>query len=905
MVGRTAGRWVAARPFCTELNVRRSVLNVQCFFLLAFLGLAPSLFASAPTGYYLAWSDEFNSTNLDLTKWDYWLLGSRRQAVNVTNAVSLNGSNLVITTYTTNSTHYTAMLATDGTFRSRYGYWETSAKWSDTNGMWSAFWMQSPTMGADLDDPFVSGSEIDIAEHRYVDGSANSISGVVQNNIHWNGYGSAAKSAGSGNIGSGLGSGFHTYGFLWTPSVYTLYVDGGNLRSWSYANNGVPISESTEFFILSSEVDNSSTTWAGYTPSGGYGNLGTSAAKLTVDYVRYYAPTTMIFWTGAGSFYWTNSANYVSNMPPLAASDVVFSTLSGDNLSNVLGRDYTVDGLVFLWMNNGASINGTNTLTLGAGGIDMVAANHSVTINCPVNVGAAQTWAVGPNNPGNTLTDTGNISGTNTLGKDGCGTLFLPRANSFSGPVTIGGGTVAFGAGGLGTGPVTNGGTLCWLAGNTQDIAADRTIITSTNGVFDPNGNFIALSGNISGAGTFAVSGTNAGTIALSGVNTFANGSVSGSAILRTAGSQCLGGGPIAIGSAATNTCRLELSGGITLTNTITPAVRTANLAAHILNVSGTNTLNPATNIALGTGGSQFSLQSDGGKLVLAKGIQAVGGCGKYVYLSGAGDGVIQGAISQASTAYSIFGIVKSGAGSWTVTNLTTSTATLTVNGGTLVLNGTATVINTVVNSGGTLAGNGIVTSQATIKSGGILSPGVAGIGSLAFGNDLTLAAGSTNVMKLNKTAQTNDQLKITGTLTCGGSLVVTNLSGTLAAGDGFKLFNAGGYSGLFANVFLPPLVDGLAWQTDALMTDGTIRIVATICPVISNSVQSDDRFLLSVTGGPVSSPFRLLASANLVLPLTNWAAVRTDTFDLFGSGQFTYSFDPSTSQQFFNVAVP
>lgn len=272
-----------------------------CAAALAILLFGQIAKAAPPAGYYLVWSDEFNGTSLDTTKWDYWLLGGRRDAVNIQNAVSVGGGNLTITTYTSNNVHYTAMIATDGTFRSRYGYWESSIKWGDTNGMWSAFWMQSPTMGTYLNDPFVSGSELDIVEHRSTDGGGNGdINNIVQNNIHWNGYGSDAESAGSGNIGSGLGSGFHTYGFLWTPgtastSVYTLYVDGNNLRSWNYANNSVPVSESTEWTILSSEVDDTSTTWAGTIPSAGYGSLASSTTKLTVDYVRYYAPTNTIF----------------------------------------------------------------------------------------------------------------------------------------------------------------------------------------------------------------------------------------------------------------------------------------------------------------------------------------------------------------------------------------------------------------------------------------------------------------------------------------------------------------------------------------------------------------------------------------------------------------------------------
>ena len=216
--------------------------------ILLWLSVAAAfnVLAAPPAGYYLVWSDEFNGSSLDTNKWDYWLLGSRRDAVNVTNAVSLNGSNLVITTYTSNSVNYTAMVATDKNFRTKFGYWEASIKWGDTNGMWSAYWMQSPTMGANINDPVTSGSEIDISEHRSTDGGSNGdIINQVQNNIHWNGYGSYAKSAGSGNIGSGLGSGYHTYGFLWTPSDYTIYLDGSNVRNWNYSNNGVPVSAST------------------------------------------------------------------------------------------------------------------------------------------------------------------------------------------------------------------------------------------------------------------------------------------------------------------------------------------------------------------------------------------------------------------------------------------------------------------------------------------------------------------------------------------------------------------------------------------------------------------------------------------------------------------------------------
>lgn len=555
--------------------------------VLAGCGLALRVFATPPAGYYLVWGDEFNSTTLDTTKWDYWLLGNRRDAVNTTSAVSLNGSNLVITTYTSGGVNYTAMVANDGKFRSRYGYWEASIRWADSNGMWSAFWFQSPTMGTYLSDPVVSGSEIDDAEHCYVDGSGNNIANQVQVNIHWNGYGSSAASTGSGNVGSGLASGFHTYGFLWTPSAYTFSIDG----STKYTGGSAPVSHSTEWVIFSSEVDDTSTTWAGTIPSGGYGSLATSPTKLTVDYVRYYALTNTLFWTGASSTSWTDSGNWISNLPPVSTSDLTFSYLSGNNLTTIPGQDYSIDGLVFLNLNNGAIIGGTNMLTIGAGGVDMVAANHSVTINCPVTIGAAQTWFVGPNNPGNTLNLNGNLSGTNALGKGGHGTLILNGTNSFSGA--------------------------------------------------------------------------------------------------------------------------------------------------------------------------------------------------------------------------------------------------LNVDTGTLLVNGSLGAASVTV-SGGTLGGNGVINGPVAILPGGRLAPGNS-IGVLAISNSLAL--GGTTFIELNKFAATNDVVRGMSTITYGGTLTVTNLDGTLAAGDSFKLFNAGSYSGVFAGLSPAAPGPGVVWDTNTLATDGTLRIAAAATPVINNVV--------------------------------------------------------------------
>src|SRR2546421_645005 len=87
---------------CHWLGTTRMVLAPLLFVLLATV-----LAAAPPAGYYLVWNDEFNAVSLDTSKWDNWLLGNRRDAVNTGAAISLNGSNLVLTTFTSNGTHYT------------------------------------------------------------------------------------------------------------------------------------------------------------------------------------------------------------------------------------------------------------------------------------------------------------------------------------------------------------------------------------------------------------------------------------------------------------------------------------------------------------------------------------------------------------------------------------------------------------------------------------------------------------------------------------------------------------------------------------------------------------------------------------------------------------------------------
>jgi beta-glucanase (GH16 family) len=179
------------------------------------LAATAPLIAAPPPGHYLVWADEFNGTAFDPTIWAHRNLGPRGDAVVIQDAVTVTNGKLVITTYTSNSVHYTGMIGTQGRFSIKYGYLEAAIDFDAESGTWGAFWLQSRSMGSYIGEPEFAGTEIDIVEHRKVygtDGSNTNIENQAVANVHWDGYGVDHKRAGSGLIGSGLGKGFHTYG---------------------------------------------------------------------------------------------------------------------------------------------------------------------------------------------------------------------------------------------------------------------------------------------------------------------------------------------------------------------------------------------------------------------------------------------------------------------------------------------------------------------------------------------------------------------------------------------------------------------------------------------------------------------------------------------------------------------
>lgn len=100
--------------------------------------------------------------------------------------------------------------------------------------------------------------------------------------------------------------------------------------------------------------------------------------------------------------------------------------------------------------------------------------------------------------------------------------------------------------------------------------------------------------------------------------------------------------------------------------------------------------------------------------------------------------------------------------------------------------------------SNAVLTGSGRINGNVTNLLGSTLSPGPA-IGTLTIASNLVLAG--TTYMELNKQSNTNDRIQGVLNLSYGGTLVVTNLAGTLATGDTFPLFSFTTRTGNFTNL--------------------------------------------------------------------------------------------------------
>ena len=611
---------------------------------------------------------------------------------------------------------------------------------------------------------------------------------------------------------------------------------------------------------------------------------GTSSGNETTLVVGNYTGTS---YTNSGlangtTYYYvvaaTNSVGLGANSPEANATpsaNIIVTprnlTWKGDgsaNLWNVSGSaNWQSNGIITVF-NNGDTATfdntGSNNVAVTLSGILQPAL---VTFNASKNY---------------TLSGLGSVSGTNSLVKSGTGSLTINTTNTYIGGTTVSNGTVFPGNAGanssaFGSGAITfNGGTIefnGFTGSTTPDYGGNANaylIPTGATGTIHTPQRFLSpgLNGSLSGGGTLNLSVK------------YVRGNIAGDWSGFT--------GKINVNSS---------SGGTTVDD------------FRVFNVNGfpNAKLSVGTNVLMYSGTTANAVIPIGEFSATATTtVSAAGGSG-----AGAQNAVTWrvGGLNTDATNAAIFqnavSLIKEGTGTWTLTGASTHTGATTVNNGTLLINGSFNGSPVTV-SGGRLSGTGVISGAAvTVNFGGGFAPGNP-LGTLIISNNLTLASGSTTFIQVQHSPLTNNSAKISGTLNEGGNLNVTNIgAAAFTAGDSFKLFIAGNYSGTFSGFNLPPLVAGLAWNTNSVGTNGTLSVVVATVPVIGAFSISGNGLVFTGSGGVGNADYYLLGSTNLASPLTNWTRLLTNQFDINGNFNFTNAIDPNAAQSFYLLQIP
>lgn len=234
----------------------------------------------------LVWSDEFNGTELDLTKWthqlgdgaDYglWRWGNDEEQYYKRENVTVSGGTLKIKAIAESAggLNYTSgriRTLNKGDFK--YGIMEASIRMSDVGGLWHAFWM----LPSNATEPWPISGEIDIMEF------VGNKSSELFTTVHF------ADRFGNRQL---LGqthpitydNAFHTYKVEWTENRIDWYYDDVKiyevLRTNSQISGAWPFD--AEFHLLLN-------TAIGGNLGGAVDNTSLQTARfMEVDYVRVY-----------------------------------------------------------------------------------------------------------------------------------------------------------------------------------------------------------------------------------------------------------------------------------------------------------------------------------------------------------------------------------------------------------------------------------------------------------------------------------------------------------------------------------------------------------------------------------------------------------------------------------------
>ena len=312
------------------------------------------------------------------------------------------------------------------------------------------------------------------------------------------------------------------------------------------------------------------------------------------------------YWKGELDSFWafeqwySDAAGTTTSAMPGYSSNVRFATSDANFLATGLSVDFEINSLTVdaglsgpvSIANKMLTIDATtdNGNTLGNG----ITANNEngTTISSRVGLANSQTWTVGT---GAALTVSGVVSDFgvgHSLTKAGAGTLTLSGVNTFSGPLTVSGGTLAIGgAGQLNNGSygpnIVNNGTLSYGSSAAQTL---NGIISGTGSLTKSGSSTLTLNNSGTFTGGTTISG---GTIGMS--PNLVNPLGSGTTTVNTGGTYALG--------ATTVSAPLVLNGGtVTSGNSFSSWINGPVTLDAVSTINVTGNLNINGNIT-GTGG--------------------------------------------------------------------------------------------------------------------------------------------------------------------------------------------------------------------------------------------------------------------------------------------------------------
>jgi len=166
-------------------------------------------------------------------------------------------------------------------FEQAFGYYEARVYLPKGPGLWSAFWLQTNSMGQ-LGNRGKDGSEIDIYESAFHFDPAK-----MGNCIHWDGYARFYDHYGTvTDTGVNHYDGWQTYGLLWTPESYTFFHNGKAI----WQTNAGGVSRVPSFLRLTVEIRRQAFGPYG-AKLGEFGNTRENPSVFEIDYVKVYQHT--------------------------------------------------------------------------------------------------------------------------------------------------------------------------------------------------------------------------------------------------------------------------------------------------------------------------------------------------------------------------------------------------------------------------------------------------------------------------------------------------------------------------------------------------------------------------------------------------------------------------------------